>query len=191
MLNDPAVTGDLLLVGIAMAAQLDFQQTWIKFEDVARQAFGGGSFAYGKAHLAMREDIRRYQVPRDETERRCQAPMPRAPYCRRSPTWRSTLGNWETGERSVIAACNRHRDWFHRVHKENLDAKPEIVPLPPANTGGVLRVHFPEIDWPRLWLSLNPNWVEHPEVKSWPKPTLQLLLGDGVGGDGAADLRPI
>lgn len=184
MLDDPAVGGDLLLVGIAMAAQLDFQGKWIKFEDVARQAFGEESGSYRKAWWVVKDDIRRYCMPRDDrAERRCQGPMPRAPYCRRSATWRTVVSDWETGERSPLVACNRHYDWFNKVHKENRDAKPDIVPLAPANAGGALRAHLPEIDWPRLWLSLDSKWVEHPEKQVWPKPTLEVIIGGGLQDD--------
>lgn len=184
MLDDPAVGGDLLLVGIAMVAQLDFRGTWIKFKDVARQAFGEGDHFYRKAWCVMKDDVRRYQMPRDDkVERRCQGPMPRAPYCRRSPSWRAAVTDWETGERSMLSACNRHQDWFRAACKENRDARPDIVPLAPANAGGVLRVHLPEIDWPRLWLSLDSKWVEHPEKQVWPKPTLEVIIGGGLQDD--------
>lgn len=193
MLDDPAVSGSLLLVGLAMAAQLDLRQKWIKPDEIARQAFGvDNNYAQRKLRMVLREDIRRYVIPTGErAEHRCQGPMPRAPFCRRSPTWRTTLGNWETGERSYLLACNKHADWFQAVSRENLAAKPEKVPLPPANTGGALRVHLPEINWPRVWRSVDSTWVEHPERTPWPKPTLQLVMGDGLGGGEAAALAPV
>lgn len=51
--------------------------------------------------------------------------------------------------------------------------------MPRADHRSALAPHFPELDWQAFWRLLDPRWVEHPEVSPWPKPSLQLVLGDG------------
>lgn len=99
--------------------------------------------------------------------------------------------DWATGEMHHLAVCSRHKGWFDEQRWANQAAQPtqpENVPLPPANHGGVLAKHFPEINWPKFWRKLDPSWVEHPEVVPWPKPPLTLLLGDD-DSDSPVELR--
>lgn len=186
MFEDPKLTGDLLLVGIAMATHLDFQKKWITMKEVAKWTYGpNDEYAVRKVSNVVREDIRTYRTPRLDSYA-CQGPMPRAPKCRRSSTWSTTLTDWETGERTILRACSKHRHWFDELHAANRASKPDIVPLPYANFGGVLAPYFPEIHWPKTYRTWDPKWVQHPEPPD--RPVLQLLRGDGLGGDGAAVL---
>lgn len=56
----------------------------------------------------------------------------------------------------------------------------EPVLRPPANAGGVLARHIPEIDWEACWIKLDPEWTKPPEVEPEEipvAPRLRLILG--------------
>ncbi|MGH3480525.1 MAG: hypothetical protein ACRDQD_27295 [Nocardioidaceae bacterium] len=191
LLADPEPHGELLLVGMAMAAKLDLaprkpdffpllvQDIWPEWPDRMRRLMG-----------VIADDARTYRAP--SAGRKCTAPMRRrAGWCGKNWSTGGWTTDWSTGERTWIAACNRHRPWVDEEMAANYAAKPEgDVPLPCANSGGVLAQHFPELNWYSLWRKCAPRWVQHPEVKPWPKPTLEVVLGEGVDDGDLDEPRP-
>jgi hypothetical protein len=194
LLEDPLVGGDLLLVAVGLAAKYDFGLGYDgKLNTLAELLWSTHPLTWGphwKIRDVFRQDIRTYKPPRPQIYR-CTAPMVRRDgLCGRNATMSGYLTDWATGEKTYAGGCRRHYDWFNAQHKANWQAQPDLVPLPCANHGGALRVHFPKIDWPAFWRKLDPTWVEHPEAHAWPKPDLQLVLGDADDGT-TSDRRPL
>lgn len=183
LLQDPAVGGDLLLVAMALSAKYDFGlDTGGTLDDVAALLWPGRPVRSQRFQIeeVLRRDIRTYKPPR--LENKCTAPMQRrSGLCGRNATLSGYVVDWATGEKHSSGGCGRHLVWAHQAHRENWAAKPPDPPLPHANHGGVLRVHFPLLNWNEFWGRLDPQWRRHPERTTWPKPTLRLLLGDGDG----------
>lgn len=188
LLNDPELHGDLLLVGMAIAALRDFGSGKSKFHLFAADLWPGRPDPVRRLRWVLAGDVRTYKPP--EAARDCQAPMQRrsglcAQPGREVHTWRDNgtvlalMTDWVTGEYRPISACSRHVPWAERTLRANEAAKSEDPPLPLANSGGVLARHFPELNWYRLWANCDPFWQQHPEVKPWPKPTLEVVLGEG------------
>lgn len=181
IIEDPDIGGDLLLGALAIAAKYDFGLNYggtlnrlgaLLWPDRTKQQ------QLCSAKDAFRSDIRTYQPP--ELDRACTAPMlKRDDRCGRNASMYGYITDWATGEQIPVGGCSRHRAWFQRLSQANWAAKPEDPPLPYANHGGALRKHFPLVNWPAFWRQLDPRWVEHPERELWPKPVLQLVLGDG------------
>lgn len=189
IMQDPEVSGDLLLVALGFALYVDFLGVKvIKSSELAKHLWPDRSKdeQWWKLRRVFEDDARTYKPPRVKWERRCDSPMIRrdGPCGQRATTWRY-LTDWSTGEKSLLCACSRHSDWFREQELANRAAKPNEVPLPAANHGGLMARYFPEYDWPAYWKKLDPRWVEHPEAKPWPKPTLTLVLGDGEYGEPA------
>ena len=187
MLDDPECGGDLLALGVAL---LDFavlridrdERSW-KF--YAKRAWGTGSD--WRIRDVLRKDIRRYDALKDaegrDPARRCGAPMVRRQGpCGQSAGLRTLLTDPDAGRKQWIAACSRHRDWFEaRVRSNRLAVEQtEAVTRPPANAGGVLARHIPEIAWEDTWRKLDPKWTPPPEAEPEEvplKPRLRLVLG--------------
>lgn len=183
LLEDPAVTGDLLLVAVSLSAQYDFGWKETKFHRISPMLWQGQSV--WRLKMALKDDMRTYKPP-NPGARGCTAPMlRRSTECGRNASAWGYVTDWSTGEMSYSGGCSRHRDWFHQQSRANWKAKPEVPPLPCANHGGALTAHFPRLDWRKAWRRLDPTWVEHPEGKPWPKPDLMLVLGDDEGGSGS------
>lgn len=186
MLEDPELGGDLLLVGLVLAARLDFGlMPATNMSEIGALAFGKGRRRDSQqVRYLLKGDIRRYRRPQSSWDDRCDAPMIRRDGpCGKaaSSAYMGWLTDWTTGVSTLHRACSRHNDWWRQEQRRNRADKPDIVPLPYANHGGLLRKHLPEFGWPKLWAKLDPKWVEHPEVVPWPKPPLSLVLGDGDG----------
>ncbi|MEU7170343.1 hypothetical protein ABZ949_02480 [Micromonospora tulbaghiae] len=131
----------------------------------------------------LKNDIRRYDPAADRpgpawARVPCSGPMVRRPVCGQpGQTWRYfTIP--ETGRKQVKGACRKHHDWFMAEWKANVAAvNAATVPVPPANVGGRLARHLPDIDWPALWVGLDPAWVAPPEVETSARPRLRLVVG--------------
>lgn len=189
MLEDPELGGELLLIGLVLAARLEFGLApATNMSEIGKFAFGQASrWNMQRVRSALKDDIRRYQKPQASWDDRCDAPMIRRDGpCGKmaSSAYQGWLTDWSTGESTLHRACSRHQPWWQQEQRRNRAAKPDIVPMPNANHGGVLRKHLPEFGWSKLWQKLDPKWVEHPEAVPWPKPTLSLVLGDGEPGGG-------
>lgn len=187
MLDDPECTGDLFSLGVAL---LDFavlhinrdERTWQHYAD---KVWGLRSRNYVPG--VLRGDIRRYDAIKDAEQRdparRCGAPMIRRQGpCGQSASRRAMLTDTMTGRKQWIAGCKRHEEWFNAQVRANRAAVDEIAEAvrPPANTGGVLERHIPEIDWEAVWLKIDPTWTRPPETE--PEivpvfPKLRLVLG--------------
>jgi hypothetical protein len=187
MLADPDLTGNLLAIGLALAVHLDSGITpWPTVADLSREVFGRDDAHQYAIRHALRDDARAYRTPLHH-HRRCTAPMiRRSGECGKYATNQAVITDWVTGERHHILACSqpRHRDWWNATVTANRAQKPDLVPLPPANSGGVLARYFPEIDWPKLWLAIDPTWTPHPEPEPDTEtepgpPKLTLHLGEG------------
>lgn len=184
MLADPQVTGDLLLVGMWLARLVhlrgfDVPDQWMSVcaADLLPAEFDGW-----KVWDVLKRDIRRYDLWADQPGKRgvpkpCAGPAVRKATCGK-PAYRWALfTDVHTGRRRMVGACRKHVDWFEAERRANLDAvKSTEVPRPPANAGGGLVPHLPGIDWPALWRGLDPEWTAPPEVETWAKPTLRLLV---------------
>lgn len=86
-----------------------------------------------------------------------------------------------TGQRRWVGACSQPscKQWFTDLLDRNraeLAAHP--APVPPANTGGVLERHLPEIDWWAVWRAVDPNWTPPPEGRVFQRPTLRLVVDE-------------
>lgn len=186
MMQDPNLGGDTLLVGLVLAARVDLDLKLKGLKQLAEIAFPEGPERanYYRAKKAFKDDIRTYRPPsRCLDEALCDAPMVRREgRCGRRAGSSAYLTEWSTGEMTHLSGCSRHYAWWESTWRRNRAEKPDVVPLPAANWGGHLRVHIPEFNWPKFWAQLDPQWVEHPEVKAWPKPSLSLVVGDGEGG---------
>lgn len=201
MLADPDMGGDLLLIGLCMARRAYLGK------DVAGRAgagemaaavFDGGQPRTSSSHAerwrrAMRGDIRRYDFNADPLNadpvvggiRRCtpcSAPMVRKPApCGKPATTWSLATDPETGRRYRLGCCSRHFEWYRAADAENkaaLTAVGDHLPIPAANTGGILRRHLPGFSWPEYWRRLDPNWTEPPEETPIAKPQLTILIND-------------
>ena len=192
MLDDPECTGDLFGLGVAL---LDFailrinrdERSWAHYATRAWGDRAGYTSRYGVREV-LRKDIRRYDAIKDAEERdparRCGAPMIRRQGpCGQSASRRAMLTDTMTGRKQWLAGCKRHEDWFNarvRANKAEVDEIAEAV-RPPANAGGVLARHIPEIDWEAVWVGLDPSWTRPPEAEPEPVevyPKLRLVLSD-------------
>jgi hypothetical protein len=84
-----------------------------------------------------------------------------------------------TGQRRWVGACSQPacKQWFTDLLDRNraeLAAHP--APVPPANTGGVLERHLPEIDWWKVWRAVDKDWSPPPEGRAFERPTLRLVM---------------
>jgi hypothetical protein len=188
MWADPDLTGDLLAVGLYWAHRLHLDGVdSLSTKDTARAVLGASR------HLerVMRNDIRRYDPIADpRCQHRyglaCEAPMIRREGLCGQPASRSHTDLWDldTGRRYYIARCGRHSDWARQQARANLAAWEAIPalnrPVPPANTGGVLRRHLPELEWPTYWRSLDERWVEPPELEPFVRPTFTIVVSVDV-----------
>lgn len=189
LIEDPAVGGDLLLVALGMAAKYDLGLRYgTSLNGLASMLWSTSKMSAHSMRDALRRDARTYKPP-ERTRWVCTAPMiRRAGECGKPATATGYLTDWKTGEMHPTGGCSRHSDWFHQTKRANWAARPETPPLPCANHGGALVPHFPRIDWRAFWRRLDSRWVEHPEVKPWPKPDLTLVLGDTGPAGGSRSL---
>jgi hypothetical protein len=188
MLDDPECGGELFSLGVAL---LDFavlktsdDKTWKHYAD---RAWGNSPYGRWQIRDVLRKDIRRYDAIADAESsgprRACGAPMIRRQGpCGKSASIQTMLTDVDTGRRQWIAACARHREWFDArtfANRQAVDTAEKVV-VPAANAGGVLARHIPEIDWPALWVTLQPGWTPPPESEPEEvhlKPRLRLVLG--------------
>lgn len=187
MLDDPECTGDLFGLGIAL---LDFAVLRINRDEKTWQFYADQALTHkhrGYVRDILRKDIRRYDPLKDaegnEPYRKCGAPMARRQGpCGQSASRQAMLTDAMTGRKQWVAGCKRHEEWFNARVRANRAEVAEISEAvrPPANAGGVLARHIPEIDWHAAWLKIDPSWTPPPEqepevVPVFPK--LRLVLG--------------
>lgn len=199
MMADPDCTGDLLLVGVALAeaVHLDADKK-IGTAAIGRSVYGKhrhpptlastGAGSYPRAdHRAawrvldvLRSDIRRYQPPGFTVGQSCARPMLRREgTCGRSAHRTATVVDPVDGTRTAIAVCSQPRcvAWLGALRERNRSELAEHpAPVPAANTGGVLERHLPEVDWVGLWRHIDPSWTIPPEGEPRERPRFRLLV---------------
>lgn len=198
MLDDVELTGDLLLVGLCFARLLDFGGIPVgeklNTRHVAHAAFGPGQLSQHRVKGTLAGDARRYESPHlTWQDKRCGAPMiRRVGTCGQPSKWTRLVTDWTTGEKWWLLACQRHVQWYDDTARANREARPDIVPRPFANSGGVLARHIPEFGWPKVWTwATNNRWEEFPEASPRAKPTLSLVFGDGDDGPRSGGLSVV
>jgi hypothetical protein len=219
MLADPDCVGELLLVGLAMARSIDLADPpstdggGMPMKTIAEQVYGrrwlptsllgvgilsdhADANPYRRIRDLFRADRRRYRP--DDTDRYhsvlCSRPMVRRDgLCGRDASHRKVVTDPANGERRWLGACSNKacRVWLAGVLARNCaDLADRAVPVPAANTGGVLERHLPEIDWWAVWRAVDPKWSPPPEGRRFERPTLTLLLGEVVPGRDVNDREP-
>jgi hypothetical protein len=125
----------------------------------------------------IREDIPRYEpdMKHSAWDARCNAPMiRRAGECGQAPRGNTFRVDPNTGWRTPIWFCNRHRA-FGESAAEALRAMPKPEPIP--NTGGLLPSYLElrtgEAGWTRLYL-----WAAKWGHYRWEPPTRYGLCAD-------------
>lgn len=189
MYDDPGCTGDLLLLGLALARYVDFEllpnraaARKLTYSELGQMVFEMRSPRQLQYLVTgvLRSDVRRYAIQDARYARTCQAPMIRRQgTCGKPGNHHAYLVDIDTGERSPLCACNRHKDWAEAAIKRNRAAAAATPPpTPVANSGGVLARHIPEINWEKAYVAVDPKWTPPPEDTPWRKPRFELVLGD-------------
>lgn len=208
MLADFECVGELLLVGMAMARCVDlgdppWQDGSMPMKVIADAVYGRWRLPtplLGTPHVGDRgsfnprrrirdvffADRRRYSPDVDGDRGwhavTCGRPMVRREgLCGRRASEQRRLTDPATGQQRWVGVCSQanHEAWFADLltrHAAELKANP--APVPPANTGGVLERHLPEIDWWQVWQHVDPTWTPPPEGRAFERPTLRLLITD-------------
>lgn len=143
----------------------------------------GYATKWGRVATVVAADIRRYVPPSHNTRGvRCGRPRIRtAGLCDRPVDGFDTelLTNLVDGTQFRIGCCKNAacKVWLaETVAANRRHAAANPPPRPPANTGGVLDRHIPEIDWYSIYRILDPRWKPPPEGKPQPLPRLKLLV---------------
>jgi hypothetical protein len=133
-------------------------------------------------------DRRRYcpdvDGARDLRNVTCGRPMLRREgTCGRPAAWdqRERLADPVTGREQALGACSQSkcRTWWSALLERNAaELAQHPAPQPPANTGGVLQRHLPEINWWRVWERVDPDWTPPPEGETFHRPKLTLVVDD-------------
>lgn len=204
LMADPEVTRDLLLIGMWLARATHLRdpepsETGWHLADMASALFpmrtGVAMFVMDKwiqgqetapdawhVFEVLKKDIRRYDPMADHPGPRqartpCGGPMVRRDRCGKPSVIYSFAIDPATGRKQRVGACRKHETWYWAQRQANREACAAVeVPRPAANAGGLLAAHITSLDWPALWAGLDPNWVPPPEVDSWERPALRLLV---------------
>ncbi|WP_433731048.1 hypothetical protein ACQP2Y_21685 [Actinoplanes sp. CA-051413] len=189
LIADPDITGDLLLIGLwlARATVLNDPEPgegrW-STKAIAAAVYGRRQSGTFLIREALRKDLPRYDPFNDNPgEAQCGAPMPRAPFCRRSVTISGFRTDPDTGRMVPFAVCGRkdHQQWWREQDREQRALLAELgdrVPKPPANTGGALQRHIRRIGWAKFYKLLDTRWEPPAEGASTRKPTLTVVTND-------------
>lgn len=177
LLDDPDCTGDLLAIGVALADLIDLGRSKRTWRAVGTRVYGPKG-RWDQLERELRRDVRRYDVTHDpdaqQWRSKCAAPMIRREGpCGQQAGHRTIVTDPDTGRQQYLAACSRHREWFTRevVARRERAADVEKVD-PPANTGGVLERHFPDVRWEGVYEWLRPGWTEPGERVEAPRLVL-------------------
>lgn len=181
MIDDPECTGDLLAIGVALADMIDLNR------DDGRNWSNIGIRVYGpkgrwsRLTHTLGEDVRRYDALADadanQWASKCGAPMVRrhGP-CGKQAGRKTLITDPYTGRKQWLAACSRHAEWFTKELIARRDAASDVEQIdPPANAGGVLERHFPDLKWEQVYEWVRPGWTEPGERVEVPK--LVLIKG--------------
>lgn len=200
LMDDPDVTGDLLLVGLwlARAVHLRTPARWT-FWQCTHDVFGPAhkpntvlTEDLFRVKKAIRDDTPRYDVWVDNPgSQLCGAPMVRrAGTCGRNATTWGFQTDPATGRRVGLGSCRRHHDWYREQSAKTdvaLKSLGDRVPQPAGNTGGALARHLPQIRWPNVWRRLDPDWQPPAEGAPTRKPTLSVHVTEEADFEPVAD----
>lgn len=192
MLNDPDLTGDLLLFALALDEVI-----LIRSEDGRRRKRPGNwvadvaALAHGDSHYHRRywgrkvlaDDLPRYEPPQIEYGHPCSAPMIRREgLCGKHGTTRLVDHDPHTGEGRWISLCSRHRPLEEQFRARQRDWIANGKPMPPANAGGVLKRYW-DADWDYLyrWAAPGRAPLEGGREATPPRPRLRLIQGGDEG----------
>lgn len=198
MLDDPDVTGDLLLIGLWMARAVHLSipepgpGNWA-WKALCADVFNDASRNGIRLKRALKEDIPRYDPLRDEQAHGRDSPPCAAPMIRRDgscgqpATKVHMLTDVATGRGFRLSACSRHRSWLDAQildNRQQVKAVGDALPTPAPNCGGVLRGHIPRgIGWKTLYQSLDPKWTAPAGVPPVGRPRLEVLTFEPLDND--------
>jgi len=186
MIRDPELTGDLLLLALALDELLvsreeqnrdPFGKRWtLDVEELARGQRRTHRGWWVKVTIAA--DLPRYE-PAQPAVPECVAPMVRreGPCGKRTTAWGFVDVDPETGEGRQVWLCGRHRELGKQFDARRREWITNGRPSPPPNAGGVLRRYF-DGDWAMLYrwaAGCDPLEGEREMVP--PKPVLKLIQG--------------
>lgn len=144
--QDPNLSGDLLLVALAIDHLIDTHGRRITSAEIKRVT-GIGPAQYW---CLIQQDIPHYEPP--PGPRWCMYVGSRGGVCRRRPGVIRRVPDIETGEVAYRASCLPHKAWVeHVVGEIEAGWGGRVPPKPAYNTRSKLAPHFDEIDWPLWW----------------------------------------
>lgn len=186
MLNDPDLTGNLLLLVLAMDEVITvrreqgrkrFKGSWVTAieEMVCRKRSGWMQGWWVKNQIG--DDVPRYE-PQESSGRRCVAPMIRREgECGKTGSLGMTDRDPLTGEARRIWLCARHRGLQAQFDARVKEWQRNGRPSPPPNTGGVLRRYFVFDDDLYRWAAPYREPMEGGREATPPRPKLRLIQG--------------
>lgn len=187
MLNDPDLTGDLLLFALCLDEVIATRReqgrkslrNWV--QEVAILAHGDGPYYmryWGKNVIGQdiptheADGFRSPSVP-------CVAPMIRREgQCGKKSSVRFIDHDPKTGEGKFVGLCARHRWHMAYFNERQREWEANGEPVPPANRGGVLRRYF-STDWEGIYRWARPGVkpMEGGREATPPRPKLRLIQG--------------
>jgi hypothetical protein len=187
MLNDPDLTGDALLLALALdevlANRRETQRrlgSWVS--DVAELAWGAKPDTDDGYRVkdVIGRDVPRFEPIRDTPGIPCAAPMIRREgLCGKHGTWSTIDRDPESGEARWIGLCARHKELQAKYAARRSAWLANGKPSPPPNIGGVLKRYF-KADWDDVYHWAAP-WrtplAGAPEPTP-PRPKLRLVRDD-------------
>ncbi|WP_159840172.1 hypothetical protein [Nocardia sp. CY41] len=192
MLNDPDLTGDLLLLTLALDEFLVSRNEQGR-KKLRNWAWEVAHLTHGNSDYHLRywtkkviaDDLPRYE-PIKPKGRGCVAPMVRREgACGNAGTTSRVDRDPLTGDSRWVHYCARHKHLAGPVEARIREWVENGKPSPPANTGGVLRRYF-DADWDTVyrWAS-GREPMEGGREATPPRPKLRLITGgaEQLGGD--------
>lgn len=185
MLADPDLTGDLLLLALAMDEVIRrtdvrgrrCKTSWV--QEIAEMIYGDHERGYTRVVRVIADDLPRYEVAQ-MWGRPCAAPMQRREgTCGKGGSLGLLDRDPDTGEGTRVWFCARHRPYAVPVEQRIKQWVANGRPLPPANTGGVLRRWYAG-NWDAIyqWASGRDPMPGGREATP-PRPVFQLIQGGG------------
>ncbi|WP_280448415.1 hypothetical protein [Nocardia brasiliensis] len=190
MLHDPDLSGDLLLLALALDEVCDirkdqgrrwFRANWVEaIEDMVCRDYPGRPTGWWVKHQ-IAEDMPRYEVA-GGTGRKCNAPVLRRSGVTNACGATGSVGLTDrdpfTGEGVRVWACKAHKAFAAEVQARDRQWFENGRPSPPPNAGGVLERYFSG-NWDALYRWAAP-WKEPlrgGREATPPRPTLRLIQG--------------
>lgn len=183
MMADPDLTGDVLLLAVAMLNQsqlaIEAGQQRFRWSDVCRDLGWDGSH---KLRWTIADDFPRYEVERSKLVPPCAAAMIRREGLCGKPAAGSLVfidRDPVTGAGRTVGFCSRHGALGRDINSRLKQWRANGSPQPADNAGGVLPRYF-DGDWPGLyrwakpWQPLGTGPGKPPAP---PRPTLTLIQG--------------